>query len=148
LAIHNEPKKIANYIANDLLRELSAAEGEGAMPLEESLITPRLIAGLAKLVDNGGISSQIAKDVFVEMFKTGKPAEQIVEEKGLKQSSDAGELEGICQQVIDDNPKPAKQFQEGKEGAINALKGQVMKATRGQANPRMVDEILRRLLGK
>ena len=70
------------------------------------------------------------------------------EEKGLKQSSDAGELEGICQKVIDDNPKPAKQFQEGKVGAINALKGQVMKATRGQANPQMVDEILRRLLGK
>lgn len=148
VAAHNQPKTIANIIVNDLLRELAnaGAEGEGALPLEQSPVAPVQVAELVKLVDDGAISSQIAKEVFLEMFATGKNPSAIVEEKGLKQSSDTGEIETICLQVIEANPKPVEEFKAGKEPAINALKGQVMKATRGQANPKMVDEVLRRLL--
>ena len=146
VALHNNPKGIANLIANDLLRELSAAGNEGSLPLEESKITPATLAGLVACIDRGDISNQIAKDVFIEMFQSGETAEAVIERKGLKQSSDKGELEAICQEVIANNPKPVAQFKEGKEPAINALKGQVMKATRGQANPKVVDEVLRQLL--
>ena len=146
LKAYNKPKAIANIVVNDLLRELSAAEGDGSMPLSECKIAPEDIAELVKLIDDGVISSQIAKEVFPEMFTTGKKPSVIVEEKGLKQSTDTGEIEGICAEVIANNPKPVQQFKEGKEQAINALKGQVMKATRGKANPKMVDEILRKLL--
>lgn len=146
VASHNNPKAIANLIANDLLRELSAAGNEGSLPLEESKVTPTTLAGLVAAIDRGDISNQIAKDVFIEMFKSGETAEQVIERKGLKQSSDKGELEAICQEVIENNPKPVAQFKEGKEPAINALKGQVMKATKGQANPKVVDQVLRQLL--
>ena len=80
------------------------------------------------------------------MFQSGKAPGQIIDEKGLKQSTDTGELEAVCLEVIDKNPKPVEEFKEGKEAAINALKGQVMKATRGKANPKMVDDLLRQLL--
>ena len=142
----NKPRQIANFIANDLLRELSAAGEKGAMPLEECRIKPEDIAELAELVDKGEISSQIAKEVFPEMFETGRSPGQIVEEKGLRQSTDTGELEAFCKEAIASNPKPVEEFKAGKEPAINALKGQVMKATRGKANPKLVDEILRKLL--
>lgn len=148
VSIHKNPKTLSNLIVNDLLRELSNAgtEGEGALALEQSPVSPQQMAALVKLIDDGVISGQIAKEVFPAMFETGKDPEVIVEEKGLKQSTDTGEIEGICQQVIEENPKPVEQFKAGKEPAINALKGQVMKATRGKANPQLVDEILRKLL--
>ena len=147
LASFNKPKQIANFVVNDLLRELSAAEGDGAMPLSQCKILPEDLAGLVKLIEEGVISNQIAKtEVFPVMFETGQAPSAIVEEKGLKQSTDTGEIEGICAEVIENNPKPVKQFKEGKEQAINALKGQVMKATRGKANPKLVDDILRKLL--
>mgnify|MGYP001317170236 CR=1 FL=1 len=78
---------------------------------------------------------------------TGKMPASIVEEKGLKQTSDSGELEALCEQAIENDPDATEKFRSGKEGAINALKGYVMKATRGQANPKVVDEILRKKLG-
>ncbi len=149
VAVYNKPRQIANYVANDLLRELaeSGNEGEGGMPVSESPASPESIAGLVQLIDDGVISSQIAKAVFAEMFKTGKAPGDIVEAKGLKQSTDTGEIEGICREVIANNPKPVEQFKAGNEKAINALKGQVMKATRGKANPKMLDDLLRKLLG-
>ena len=145
--ICEQPKKSANWIANDLLRELAAAGDEnGPMPLAESKMTPAHVAELVSLVQDGSISSNIAKEIFPEIFASGKMPSAIVEEKGLKQTSDTGELEGICTQVITEQPKAVEEFKGGKENAINALKGQVMKATRGQANPKLVDEILRKLL--
>lgn len=143
-----QARAVANWIANDLLRELSNAgeSGEGALPLAECKVQPGHVAELVSLVESGVISSQIAKEVFPEMFATGKRPETIVEEKGLKQSTDSGEIEGICREVIEANPKPVAQFQAGNEKAINALKGQVMKATKGKANPQLVDSVLRELL--
>ena len=137
---------VANFIANDLLRDLSAAGEHGSLPLEECKVRPAHIAELVQLIDKGDISSQIAKEVFFEMFETGKAPRQIVKEKGLKQSTDTDALEVICNEVITSNPKPVEEFKAGKEPAINALKGQVMKATRGTANPRIIDELLRKLL--
>jgi aspartyl-tRNA(Asn)/glutamyl-tRNA(Gln) amidotransferase subunit B len=146
LNVYEKPKQIANFIANDLLRELSAAGGHGALPLEACKVQPAHIAELVQFIDKGEISSQIAKEVFPEMFQSGKAPGQIIDEKGLKQSTDTGELEAVCLEVIAKNPKPVEEFKEGKEAAINALKGQVMKATRGKANPKMVDDLLRQLL--
>jgi len=140
------PRAVANWIANDLLRELSAAGTNGAKPISESPVRPAQIAALTKLVDGGAISSQIAKEVFLEMFQSGKDPETIVDAKGLRQSTDTGEIERQCVEAIAANPKAVEQFKGGKDGAINAIKGAVMKASRGSANPKLVDEILRRLL--
>ena len=143
----NQPKKAVNWIVNDLLRELSAAGNEnGPMPLTESKVAPDHLAELVSLVEDGSISSNIAKEIFPDVFATGKMPATIVEAKGLKQTSDTGELESICSQVMTEHPKAVEEFKGGKGNAINALKGQVMKATRGQANPKLVDEILRKLL--
>ena len=142
----NRPQPIANLIANDLLRELGSNGESGTLSLEQCKVSPQAIAELVELTDGGVISKQIAQDVFVDMFRSGESPSAIVERKGLKQTSDVGELEALCQEVITNNPKPVEQFKAGKETAINALKGQVMKATRGKANPKVVDEVLRRLL--
>ena len=135
LQTYNKPKQVANFIANDLLRELSNAGDHGSMPLHESKVTPAHIGELVQLIDKGEISSQIAKEIFPEMFETGQKPGEIVEAKGLKQSTDTGELEAHCQQAIDENPKPVEEFKSGKENAINALKGKVMKSHLGKANP-------------
>lgn len=148
VALYNKPKPIANLIANDLLRELSAAGTEGTLPLNKCKIGPQHIASLARMVDDGMISKQVAQDVFIEIFSTGEVPEKVVEEKGLKQSGNTAELEGMCREIIEKNPKPVDEFKAGKENAINALKGQVMKATRGKANPKIVDEILRKLMAE
>ncbi|MCC5789286.1 MAG: Asp-tRNA(Asn)/Glu-tRNA(Gln) amidotransferase subunit GatB [Opitutales bacterium] len=137
-----KPQAVANWIANDLLRELSNAGRD----ITDCPIKPTSIAELIRLVDKGVISSKIAKDVFLEMFASGDSPDRIVEKKGLKQSSDTGELTDICNDVISANPKSVEDFQNGKENAINFLKGQVMKATRGKANPKVVDDLLRQIL--
>jgi aspartyl-tRNA(Asn)/glutamyl-tRNA(Gln) amidotransferase subunit B len=133
---------VGNWIANDLLRELGAAK----VALGECKVRPAHIAGLVRLVEEGVISSTIAKEVFVEMFQTGEPPEALIARKGLKQSTDAGELDRWCAEAIAANPRSVADFKGGKENAINAMKGFVMKQSKGKANPRLVDEILRRKL--
>ncbi|MBL4575260.1 MAG: Asp-tRNA(Asn)/Glu-tRNA(Gln) amidotransferase subunit GatB [Opitutaceae bacterium] len=135
-------RAIGNWITNDLLRELSNSR----ISLPECLILPQHIIGLVQQVESGAISSNIAKEVFAEMFKTGESAGVIVERKGLKQSTDVGELEQWCKDAIEGNPTSVADFKSGNEKAINALKGRVMKESKGKANPRIVDEIMRRLL--
>lgn len=142
----NRPKPIANLIINDLLRELSLTRDSGSSSLDQCRVTPEAVAELVRLVDEGAISKQIAQDVLIDIFRNGGAPSAIIERKGLKQNADAGELEALCQEVMKDNPNPVEQFKAGKETAINALKGQVMKATKGKANPRVVDEVLKRLL--
>jgi aspartyl-tRNA(Asn)/glutamyl-tRNA(Gln) amidotransferase subunit B len=83
----------------------------------------------------------------VKMFESGKSPAAIVEGKGLSQVSDSGELEAFCNEAIEANPGPAEDFRNGKETALNFLKGQVMKASRGKANPQMVGELLKNILG-
>jgi len=140
--LSGRPQAVGNWIANDLLRELAAARSA----LAACTIRPAHIAGLVKLVEDGVISNNLAKEVFIEMFQTGESPEAMVERKGLKQSTDMGELEQWCAEAIAANPKSVADFKSGKENAINAMKGFVMRQSKGRANPRLVDEILRRKL--
>ncbi len=147
---HNRPQEIANLIVNDLRRELSAASEEGTplFTLDGVKITPSHIAGLVRLVEDGVISKQIARDLISEVCKTGEAPAELVKRKGLQQQSDEGELEKIAREAIAGDPKAVEQFRSGNEKAINAFKGPIMKATRGKADPRAVDQVLRKLLGE
>jgi aspartyl-tRNA(Asn)/glutamyl-tRNA(Gln) amidotransferase subunit B len=137
-----KPKAIANYVLNDLLSALSSA----SQSVGTCAIAPEDLQALANLVEDGKINSKQAKEVFAEMFSSGRPPAEIVEAKGLKQESDQGAIEGFCQEVIRANPKSVEDYRAGKGAAINFLKGQVMKASKGKANPNVVSEILERLL--
>lgn len=167
-AYPKNPKAIANLIVNDLRRELLAerqarqsASGEaefGEAPAQDvrehelglfdSKVTPENLAMLAQIIDSGEISKQIGKEVFAEMFASGKSPSDIVSEKGLKQNSDSSELESFCLDAISKNAKAVEQFKAGNEKAINALIGPVMKASKGKANPAMVLEIMKKLINK
>ena len=133
------PKSVANWVTNDLLRDLAEAK----LAIGQSPVKPPHIAELVELVDSGKISSKIAKDVFVEIFKTGKAPVAIVAEKGLVQVSDTGAIRKFCDEVIAANPKIVADFKAGKEVALNALTGQVMKLSKGKANPQAVRDALR-----
>ena len=145
-----DPVKAANWVVNDLLRELSQArkdsENESGISVENCPLPPASLAELINLIEEDVVSNNVAKELFPEMFATGKSAGELVKEKGLEMKSDGDEIESLCAKAIEDDPDAAEKFKGGKEGAINALKGSVMKATRGQANPKVVDETLRRLL--
>jgi aspartyl-tRNA(Asn)/glutamyl-tRNA(Gln) amidotransferase subunit B len=146
--------KVANWVVNDLLRELSQANKVDEFAEEETekitpqscAVSPQMLAELVNLIEDGKLTNNVAKELFPEMFATGKSATELAKEKGLDQQSDDSEIEGICKEAIANDPDAAEKFRGGKEGAINALKGAVMKATRGQANPKVVDDTLRRLL--
>ncbi len=142
------PKALANYVANELQRERSAAMEEGVLPIQDVPMSPEALAGLVKVIDDGLISKQVAKDVFVEMFQTGKTAAAIIEEKGLKDDTDSGELEALCREVVAANTKAATEFREGNDKAINSFIGPIMKATRGKANPALVQQTLRKILSE
>lgn len=136
------PKAVANWVINNLRAKL----GEIQSALEDLKFKPENLLELITLVDSGKISSKIAQDVFSEMFATGETPGQIVEKKGLAQVSDTGALEKFCDEVIAANPKSAEDFRAGKAAALNFLKGQVMKLSKGKANPGVVGEILERKL--
>jgi aspartyl-tRNA(Asn)/glutamyl-tRNA(Gln) amidotransferase subunit B len=142
-ALSGKPQAVGNWIINDLLRELGAAH----QSLAESRVRPVHIAALVKLIDAGTVLTTAAKEIFTEMFSTGDMPEAIAERRGLKAApSDAGELEQWCRDAIAANPKALAEFKSGKDSAINAFKGPIMKAAKGKANPKLVDETLRRLL--
>ena len=134
----------ANVIATDLFGHLNR-EGHG---ITESPISPQALAGLQALKLDGTISGRMAKEVFEEMYASGKSAADIVDEKGLRQVSDAGELEAIIDRVLAANPKQLAQYRGGKEALFGFFVGQVMKATGGSANPGVVNEILKRRLAE
>ncbi len=139
---YKEPKQIANWIMVSLMGLLNA-EGKS---IEESPVTPGGLAGLIRLIDKGTISGKIAKTVFEEMAKTGKDPETVVEEKGLVQVSDAGELETIIKAIIESSQEQVGQYRAGKTKLMGFFVGQVMKETRGKANPKIVNEILKKFL--
>jgi aspartyl-tRNA(Asn)/glutamyl-tRNA(Gln) amidotransferase subunit B len=141
---HDKPKTISNWVANELLGRLNA-EGKTTA---ESPVQPGQLRDLVKLIDAGTISGKIAKEVFDEMFASGRDANTIVQEKGLTQMSDTGELEEICRRVIEANPKAVEDYRNGKEKSFGALVGGVMKETKGRANPALVNQLLREQLQK
>lgn len=143
LAGAGKAQAVGNWITNDLLREV----GNAKIALAKSKVRPGHIAALVKLVEAGTVLTNAAKEIFVEMFATGEQPEAIAEKRGLKAApTDAGELEQWCRDSIAANAKALAEFKAGKESAINAFKGPVMKAAKGKANPKLVDETLRRLL--
>jgi aspartyl-tRNA(Asn)/glutamyl-tRNA(Gln) amidotransferase subunit B len=137
-----KPQAAANWIVNDLLREV----GSAGVSLAESKIRPAHIAALVKLIDAGTLTNQAAKEVFVEMAASGAMPDVVVEKKGLKAETNTDELEQWCRDAIAGNAKSLADFKAGKDSAINGFKGAVMKAGKGRANPKLVDETLRRLL--
>ncbi|MBV8899811.1 MAG: Asp-tRNA(Asn)/Glu-tRNA(Gln) amidotransferase subunit GatB [Verrucomicrobia bacterium] len=136
------PKSVANYVMNDLLSALGAA----GQTVEECPVRPEDLKALVTLVDEGRINSKQGKDVFSEMFSTGVDPQTIVRRKGLQQESDLGAIEALCREVIAANPKVVEDYRGGKSVSINFLKGQVMKLSKGKANPALVGETLQRLL--
>jgi aspartyl-tRNA(Asn)/glutamyl-tRNA(Gln) amidotransferase subunit B len=145
LAGAGKAQAVGNWISNDLLRELGAAK----LSISESKVRPAHIAALVKLVDAGAVLTNAAKEIFVEMAATGEMPDAIADKRGLKAApTDAGELEQWCRDSIAANPKALAEFKAGKDSAINAFKGPVMKAAKGKANPKLVDETLRRLLAQ
>ena len=106
-------------------------------------MSPEALGGLVGLIEDGTISGKIAKDVFADMFETGKDAASIVEEKGLKQVSDSGAIEMMIDEVIAANGDKVEEYRGGKDKLFGFFVGQVMKASKGQANPGMVNQLLR-----
>ena len=139
-----KPKNVANWIINDLLSALAAAD----RTIADCPVSAHALDELVNLIDDGAISSKQGREVFTEMFASGKTAAQIVEEKGLKQESDLGAIEALCDQAIAANAKAVAEYRAGKLQAINAVKGQVMKLSQGKANPTVVSEILARKLAE
>jgi aspartyl-tRNA(Asn)/glutamyl-tRNA(Gln) amidotransferase subunit B len=142
--LSGKPQAVANWIANDLLRELGASK----TPLAQSKVRPSHIAGLVKLVESGVILSNAAKEVFIDMFQTGDAPEAVVARKGLKAETNLDELERWCAEAVAADPKSAADFKGGKDSALNAFKGPVMRAAKGKADPKRVDETLRRILAR
>ena len=132
------PKAAANWVINNLRAKLA----ESQTALADLKFQPSSILELVELVDSGKISSRIAQEVFLEMFTTGESPARIVEKKGLAQVSDTGAIEKFCDEAIAAHPGPASDFRAGKVAALNFLKGQVMKLSKGKANPALAGEIL------
>lgn len=137
-----KPKNVANWILNDLLSALGAA----GKSIDHCPIPPAALDELVALIESGKISGKQGKDVFAEMFASGKDAALIVKEKGIEQVSDTAAIERFCDEVMAAHPKPAADFRAGNAASLNFLKGQVMKLSKGKANPQLAGEVLERKL--
>jgi aspartyl-tRNA(Asn)/glutamyl-tRNA(Gln) amidotransferase subunit B len=138
IATGADAKKAANWITNDLNRELAAANQN----IADCRVTPAALAELIGLIDAGDINSKIARDVFAILVAEGGSPADIVEAKGWKQESDSGAIEALVVQVIAANPGPAQEYRDGQAKALNFLVGQVMKLSKGKANPAQTREML------
>ena len=135
-------KEVVNWIAGDFSRLLNATNTR----MEDSKIRAEHLVELLNLIDNGTLNGPAAKTVFEEMFNSGKRARDIVTAKGLSQISDTKEIEDIIDRVIAENPQPVADFKKGKEKAQSFLVGQIMRLTKGRANPALVNKLLRERL--
>lgn len=140
--VSGDPRGAANWVMGDLMGALKADGRE----IVDSPVTAENLGRLVALISKGEISGKIGKEVFARMFATGDPPEQIIEREGLRQISDAGALEKVVEEVLAANPKQVEQYRSGKTAVLGFLVGQVMKATRGQANPALVNQILKERL--
>ncbi len=141
-ALFPQPKKVSNWVLTELLRELNRDDKE----IDDCAVTPEHLAAMLSMIEDGSISGKIGKQVFEEMYRTGKAPKEIVKEKGWVQIQDSSELSGVIDRVVASHPVEVEKFKAGKEKVFGFLVGQVMKATRGQANPKLVNELLREKL--
>jgi aspartyl-tRNA(Asn)/glutamyl-tRNA(Gln) amidotransferase subunit B len=139
-----DSKQASNWIMGELSAYLNAEQKE----LHDVALTPEGLAGMIKLISDGTISSKIAKKVFKELVEKGGSAEKIVKDQGLVQISDEGALLKVISEVLDANPQSIEDFKNGKEKAIGFLVGQIMRATKGQANPPLVNKLLQQEIQK
>ena len=135
-------KASASWIQTELLRRLN----DSGRPVEKSPVTPAALAGLLAQIETGNITGASGKKVFAEMFGTGKSAQEIIAAQGLSQIQDTAEIERMCREVVDKNPENVAKYRAGNEGVFKSFVGQVMKASRGRANPQIVNDVLKRLL--
>jgi aspartyl-tRNA(Asn)/glutamyl-tRNA(Gln) amidotransferase subunit B len=142
VALYPNAKAVSNWMMGDLSRLLNAHN----MDITRCKVSPRQLTDMLKLMDRGTISGKIAKTVFEEMFATGKDPEQIVQEKGLVQITDEGAIAAVVEEVLASNAKVVEDYLKGKDRAFGFLVGQVMKATRGKANPELVNRLLKEKL--
>jgi aspartyl-tRNA(Asn)/glutamyl-tRNA(Gln) amidotransferase subunit B len=137
-----QAKQVSNWIMVEVMRELKKEEA-GIASLK---VTPQDLGRLLTLVDQGTISGKIAKAVFEEMINTGQDPEAIIGEKGMAQISDAGALEAQAREILAAHPKEAADYQTGKTKVMGFFVGQLMRKTKGQANPQLANEIFQKLL--
>jgi aspartyl-tRNA(Asn)/glutamyl-tRNA(Gln) amidotransferase subunit B len=140
--LYNQPKVVSNWVMGEVMRELNRQHHSP----QQAPVTPMHLAELLRLIDEGVLSGKIAKTVFEEMYRTGKPAQAIVEEQGLVQMTDSAALEGIITTILADNASQVAEYRAGKQKVFGFFVGQTMKATQGKANPALVNELLRKLL--
>ena len=142
VTLFNQPKTVSNWVMGELTRELNNSGTDASA----SPVAPERLVSLLQLVEQGTISLKIAREIFPEIYRSGKTPEQIVQEKGLIQVSDEGALDKIIGDVIEKNPTQVAQFKEGKQQVLGFLFGQVMKTSGGKANPGKVNELLKKKL--
>jgi aspartyl-tRNA(Asn)/glutamyl-tRNA(Gln) amidotransferase subunit B len=141
--LFNQPKTVSNWVMGELTRELNNSGTDASA----SLVSPERLVGLLQLVEQGTISLKVAREIFPDVYSSGKTPEQIVQEKGLVQVSDEGALDKIIVDVLGKNSTQVAQFKEGKQQVLGFLVGQVMKVSGGKANPGKVNELLKKRLG-
>ncbi len=142
VALHDQPKLCSNWIMSEVLGALKRKN----IPIRECPVTPELLAGVLKRIADKTISGKIAKTVFEEIWKSGKNADQVIEEKGLKQVTDTGAIEAIVDEIIAANPGQVAEYKGGKEKLMGFFVGQVMQASKGKANPGMANQLLKKKL--
>lgn len=138
LELVNKPKLVANWVMGSVLGLVNTS----GISIADSPVTEKALTDLLELVESGVVSGTMAKTVFEEMAKSGKPAKTIVEEKGLAQVSDSSEIEGIVDKILADNPKELEAYRGGKTKLMGFFVGQIMRASKGKANPALVNDIL------
>jgi aspartyl-tRNA(Asn)/glutamyl-tRNA(Gln) amidotransferase subunit B len=148
--INSDPelKNYAKIVVNWITSELFSLLNKNNQDLNNSPVSPENLGQLIKLISTNEISGKIAKDVLEDMFSSGKTARQIVDEKGLQQVTDQGEIAKVIDEVIAENPKMVEQYLAGKDKLLGFFVGQAMKLTKGKANPKMLNDILKQKLNK
>jgi aspartyl-tRNA(Asn)/glutamyl-tRNA(Gln) amidotransferase subunit B len=145
VTLYGNPAKVAavaNFIQAEVLRDVKTHGLDATIP-----VTAKQLAELLRLVDEGVISGKQAKDVYAKIASTDRSPRDVVGELGMQQVSDPGAIDAVCRQVVEENPKQAEQLRAGKAAVMGFLVGQVMKKTKGSANPQLVNDALKRLLG-
>ncbi len=140
---HERAKAVANWQLGEFAASLNAA----GISANESPVTPNKLAGLVTLIENGTISGKQAKEVFAAMLESGESPVDVVQRLGMQQVSDTGEIEAIVDRVIAENPGQVEAYRGGKKGLMGFFVGAVMRETGGQANPKVVNDVLGRKLG-
>jgi aspartyl-tRNA(Asn)/glutamyl-tRNA(Gln) amidotransferase subunit B len=138
----SKPKAASNWVMGDVLRFLN----EEKRDIRNCPIPPASLAEMIALIEDGTISGKMAKDIVVEMYKTGSAPKAIIAEKGMVQITDEGELVAKIQAIMDANPNQLKDYRGGKDKLFGFFVGQVMKATQGKANPQIVNDLLKKML--